>query len=178
MFRFFSRFCCLMLGLFTFGLGIVLMIQADIGYAPWDAFHIGIALTFGLSFGTAAVLTSVAILIAVVILKEEIGLGTIFNSVMIGIFADLILFFDVIPLAAGYLLGIPMMIVGMFLVATGSYFYMKSSLGAGPRDSLMVAVNKKTSLSIGVCRSIVEFCAAAIHGTPRGAEHILVPVAA
>jgi len=49
-----------------------------------------------------------------------------------------------------------MLIVGLIIIALGTYFYMKPGLGAGPRDSLMVALTRKTGLPIGICRGMIE----------------------
>jgi uncharacterized membrane protein YczE len=48
------------------------------------------------------------------------------------------------------------LIAGLFILSLGSYFYIKSAFGAGPRDNLMIVLNRKTKLPVGVCRSIVE----------------------
>lgn len=48
------------------------------------------------------------------------------------------------------------MITGLFIISFGSYFYIGSGFGAGPRDSLMVALQRKTGLPVGLCRGILE----------------------
>jgi uncharacterized membrane protein YczE len=53
-------------------------------------------------------------------------------------------------------LGIALLIIGLFVISAGSYFYIKAGFGAGPRDSLMVALNRKIKLPVGICRSIIE----------------------
>ena len=66
---------------------------------------------------------------------------------------------NIIPLAINLTVGIVMLITGLFVVSTGTYFYIKSAFGAGPRDNLMVVLNRKTRLPVGVCRSMVELSA-------------------
>ncbi|MCL2539626.1 MAG: hypothetical protein FWE66_04740 [Oscillospiraceae bacterium] len=160
--QFFFRFIQLVGGIFLFAVGIVFVLNANIGYAPWDAFHVGISSTFGISIGTASVLTSCLILVTTALLKEKIGVGTVLNGLMVGVFMDIILYLNIIPTASGYLFGIIMQIFGLFIMALGSYLYIKTGFGAGPRDGLMVAVTKLTPLPIGVCRSAIELCAAAV----------------
>jgi uncharacterized membrane protein YczE len=133
--------------------------NAHIGYAPWEVFHVGLAKTAGMSIGTASIITGLIIGIIGVLLGEKLGLGTILNMVLIGIFLDVILKFNIIPLASSYLFGIIMLIVGLFIIALASYFYIGSGFGAGPRDSLMVALTRKTGLPVGVCRGIIELLA-------------------
>jgi uncharacterized membrane protein YczE len=150
------RFINLMFGLFLYALGIVVTIRANIGYAPWDAFHAGLSLKAGFSFGTASIIVGVFIEALVMVLGEEVGIGSILNMILIGIFTDLILFTGILPLSQNYATGIAMLLIGLFILAIGTYFYIKSGFGAGPRDSLMVVLNRKTKIPIGVCRIIVE----------------------
>jgi uncharacterized membrane protein YczE len=157
--KFFLRLLQLVLGLFLFAAGIVLCINANIGYAPWDVLNAGLVLTIGVSFGFANIITALAILVAVVILKEKFGLGTILNVILVGVYMDFILYLNIIPTAANYFSGILMMIAGIFVLAFASYFYISSAFSTGPRDSLMVAINRRTPLPVGVCRAITEICA-------------------
>ena len=157
--QFIRRFLDLLLGLFLFALGIVLTINANIGYAPWDVFHVGFSRTAGISIGAASIITGLVILAVVAIFKEKIGLGTIINVILIGAFIDLIMFVGIIPIAANFISGVIMLIAGLFIISFGSYFYMKSAFGMGPRDSLMVLVTRKTKFPVGVCRSAIELSA-------------------
>jgi uncharacterized membrane protein YczE len=150
------RFITLMIGLFLYALGVAVTLRANIGYAPWDAFHAGLSLKAGISFGTASIIVGVFVGVLVTVWGEKVGLGTILNMVLIGIYIDIILFIDILPLSQSYATGIPMLLAGLFIIAVGSYFYIKSGFGAGPRDSLMVVMNRKTRIPVGICRIIVE----------------------
>ncbi|MCL2479240.1 MAG: hypothetical protein FWF22_07045, partial [Treponema sp.] len=152
--HFLLRFFILITGLFFYALGIVITIKANIGYAPWDVFHIGLVKRTGLSLGHISMLIGLLIIILIVILKEKIGIGTIFNMILIGLFIDII--FPVIPVAANPVIGTLMLISGLFVIAVGTYFYIKSAFGAGPRDNLMVVLAKRTKLPVGLCRGIIE----------------------
>src|SRR6056297_853932 len=154
------RFARLNWGLFICSVGIVFMIKANIGYPPWDVFHAGLANTIGLTIGSASILTGLFVGLATIILGEKIGIGTIANMVVIGLFIDLFLMLDILPPADNFVLGITMMSVGMIILSYGSYNYIASGFGAGPRDSLMVAVTRKTGLPVGVCRGAIEVSAA------------------
>ncbi|WP_246141026.1 YczE/YyaS/YitT family protein [Bacillus marasmi] len=156
---FFNRILRLIFGLFLYSLGIVVTMNAHIGFAPWDVFHVGLAKTIGMSIGTVSIFAGVAIGIITVLLGEKLGLGTILNMVLIGLFLDVLIGFHLIPVASNYMLGIFMMIVGLFIIALASYYYIGSGFGAGPRDSLMVALTRKTGLPVGVCRGTIELLA-------------------
>ncbi|HWP96562.1 MAG TPA: hypothetical protein VN426_06900 [Syntrophomonadaceae bacterium] len=156
---FFIRLLRLILGLFLYALGIVVTMNAHIGYAPWDVFHVGLAQAAGISIGNASIITGVIIGLIAALLGERLGLGTILNMVLIGVFLDMLLEFHIIPVASTFMLGIIMMIAGLFIIALATYFYIGSAFGAGPRDSLMVALTRKTGLPVGVCRGTIELLA-------------------
>lgn len=156
------RLARLILGLFLYSGGVAVTLKAQIGYLPWDVFHTGLARFTGMSIGTATIAAGGVIIALVLLLREKIGLGSILNLILVGSFLDLILWVNLIPTAKGFGVGLVMLIAGLFLIALGSYFYIGSGYGAGPRDSLMVALAKKTRLPIGVCRGVVELTALAI----------------
>jgi len=157
--QFSTRLLRLIWGLFLYAVGIVVTINAHIGYAPWDVFHVGLAKTSGMSIGTASILTGVVIVILTAFLGEKLGLGTLLNMVLIGVFLDILLGFHIIPVADSFVSGLIMMVVGLYIIALATYFYIGSAFGAGPRDSFMVALTRKTRLPIGVCRGIIELLA-------------------
>jgi uncharacterized membrane protein YczE len=143
-------------GLFFYALGIIVTIQANIGYAPWDVFHVGIQKNILLSLGAVSIIVGIVIAIIVTLLGEKLGFGTISNIILIGVFVDIILLFNIIPQATNPTFGIIMLITGLFIIALGSYFYIKSAFGVGPRDNLMVVLARRTRLPVGLCRGIIE----------------------
>jgi len=143
-------------GLAFYALGIVMMINADIGYAPWEVFHVGLANAIGLTIGVTSIIAGIIIVLIVTILGEKLGLGTIASMILTGVFIDIIFFVDFIPMAKNLLIGIVMLITGLFILAIGSYFYIKSAFGVGPRDNLMVVLARRTKFPVGVCRSAIE----------------------
>ena len=153
---YFHRLFTLVSGLFLLAVGIVITIQANIGYAPWEVFHAGLALQTSMSIGTISILAGLVILIGALLLQERIGVGTIANMILVGLFIDMIISWAIIPLNANFFIGVIMLFGGFFILAFGSYYYIKSAFGSGPRDSLMVALNRKTKLPIGFCRIIIE----------------------
>ena len=135
------------------------MLRANIGYGPWDVLSDGISKTTGITIGTASILVGVAIMVFVFLFKEKIGLGSLLNMVLVGVFMDLILGLGVIPAQLHFIPGIAMLVAGMSTLAFASWLYISSGFGAGPRDSLMVIAVRKTGLPVGVCRSSIEFLA-------------------
>lgn len=156
---FYTRIFHLIWGLFLYSLGIVITINAQIGYAPWDVFHVGFAKTLGISIGVASIITGVIIVLLSAVLGEKLGLGTLLNMILIGVFLDMIIKLQIIPMAHNFTVGVVMLIIGLFVIALASYFYIGSGFGAGPRDSLMVVLTRKTGLPIGLCRGTIELLA-------------------
>lgn len=148
----------LVFGLFIYALGLVLCIHADIGLAPWDAFGIGISKVTGISYGNVSIITGIIILIALVLIfKDKIGFATILNTILIGVFADLIIDSGIIPYMQNFFTGVIMLITGQIIICIASYLYIGVGLGASPRDSLMVALGKKfPKLPIGAVRGTIE----------------------
>jgi len=147
----------MIIGLMLMALGIIIAIKANIGYAPWEVFHVGLSDTIGLSFGITTIIVGMVIVVIVTILGEKLGLGTILSMILTGIFADIILIMNIIPIAKNFAIGVIMLIMGLFIISLGTYFYVKTAFGVGPRDNLMVVLAKKTKLPVGVCRGLVEF---------------------
>jgi uncharacterized membrane protein YczE len=153
------RFLKLILGLFLYALGIVLTIQANIGYGPWEVFHVGLSAVSGLSIGGASIIVGLVIVFITILMGEKIGLGTLLNMVLIGFFLDLLLAAGLIPRIENVFVGIIALIVGLYIISLGSYFYIGSGFGAGPRDSLMVALTRRLRWPIGLIRSLIELTA-------------------
>ena len=80
------------LGLLIFSLGVHLTVKADIGLAPWDVFAMGLSNHLPLTFGQATMMISIIIVIVDILLKEQIGLGTILDAIIVGIGIDLFFF--------------------------------------------------------------------------------------
>jgi uncharacterized membrane protein YczE len=155
--RYMKRAINLLVGTFLFALGIVLTMKANLGFAPWEVFHWGIGKVIGVSIGNVSIMTSLMICGIVLLMGEKLGLGTIVNLVLMGVFIDLLWSMKLIPRMNGFIPGVLVMVMGLFTIAFGSYFYISSGFGAGPRDSLMVAIERKTKLPVGLCRGMLEF---------------------
>lgn len=143
------------LGFFLFGLAITLMIRANLGTSAWAALDVALAQITGLSVGTLTVVVGFTVLSGALLLREKIGWGTLLNILSIGPWEDLWLSF--IPSISGNLpLQIAMLLTAILLMGLASAIYIGVDAGAGPRDSLMLAINRTTRLSLRAARSIIE----------------------
>ena len=73
----------LILGLTLFGFGESLLIHSTIGLSPWVVLAEGIAINFNWSIGFAMFASSVAVLLFWLPLKQQPGVGTILNIIII-----------------------------------------------------------------------------------------------
>ena len=137
-------------------------LNSNIGLSPWDVFHQGISNITGLTIGQASITVGVIIVIITLILKLEIGLGTIANMILIGSFIDLINYIGIIPESGDLFSGILMLICSLFMNAIGTYLYIGSEMGCGPRDGLMIALVKISGKSVGLIRFYIELGALSI----------------
>ncbi|MBR6918496.1 MAG: hypothetical protein IKN38_09965 [Clostridia bacterium] len=131
------------LSLVVNGFGVYLTIQANIGAGPWDVLNIGISKTFGILYGTASVAVSITILAIDILMREPIGIAMFIDALVVGKSVDLFNKLNVVPACDSVLTGVPVMIVGLIIIAYTQYTYMIASLGCGPRDTLLVGLAKR-----------------------------------
>jgi uncharacterized membrane protein YczE len=140
-------------GLVLCGAGIVAIIGADLGLAPWDVLHQGISDRTGLPIGTVIVVVGVVVLTSWWPLGIRPGPGTVLNAALIGIFVD------VIDLAYPHLDGLgaqlASLVGGILAIGIGTGLYIGSGLGAGPRDGLMTGIAAR-GVSLRATRTLLE----------------------
>ena len=147
----------MVLGLFIFGTGSYISIQANIGLGAWEAFQMGIADLIGMSYGNVSLLVGLIIVVFDMMLKEEIGFGTILNAIIIGKAVDLWNWIGLMPKMNNFYLGIVVLLLGQMMISIGTYFYIREGMGGGPRDSLMTALSKRLpKVPVGYIRGMIE----------------------
>ena len=129
--------------LFVNGFGVYLTIQANIGAGPWDVLNLGLSKTLGILYGTASIAVSCSILAIDIILREPIGIAMFIDAVVVGKAVDFFNHIHAVPACASPLTGVPVMLVGLVILAYTQYTYMAASLGCGPRDTLLVGLAKR-----------------------------------
>ena len=129
--------------LFVNGFGIYLTIQANIGAAPWDVLSLGLSRTLGILYGSASIAVSLTILLIDVLLREPIGIAMFIDAVVVGKSVDFFNWLHPVAPCQSLRSAIPMMIVGLFIIAYTQYTYMVASLGCGPRDTLLVGLARR-----------------------------------
>tara|TARA_Y100001970_G_scaffold122467_1_gene151780 strand:+ start:232 stop:879 length:648 start_codon:yes stop_codon:yes gene_type:complete len=156
----FSTFFFLCFGLTLFGLGEGLLIVSFTGASPWSVLAQGISLNVNLSIGTITLLISIAVLILWIPLGQKPGMGTIFNALIIALMIDLCIKF--VPTPSNYINQLILAIVSVITVGIGGGIYLVSNLGAGPRDGLMIGLQKISNLPIAAVRATLEITVVSI----------------
>jgi len=149
-----SRVSILFFGLFIFGIGDSLLIQSNLGNAPWSVLAQGLAKTFDSEIGLLTFVISAVVLLLWVPLKEKPGFGTLSNIVIIA--GAIQLGIDFVPPAENTIVGLIYVFMGIALVGAGSSLYITCGLGPGPRDGLMTALHHKTGIRVGRVRLAIE----------------------
>ena len=156
----FSTFFFLCFGLTLFGLGEGLLIVSLTGASPWSVLAQGISLNVNLSIGTITLLISIAVLILWIPLGQKPGMGTIFNALIIAIMIDLCIKY--VPTPSNYINQLILAVISVITVGIGGGIYLVSNLGAGPRDGLMIGLQKLTNFPIAVVRGTLEISVVSI----------------
>ena len=87
-------------------------------------------------------------------LKQKPGIGTILNALIIAGMIDLCINF--VPSPESYTSQIILAIVAVLTVGIGGGIYLVANLGPGPRDGLMIGLQKVSNLPIATVRAFIE----------------------
>ena len=140
-------------GLFCFALGIALFFHSQLGTGPWDVLHGGLSKISGLPVGLVINIVGLVVLPLWIPLKVRIGLGTVLNALLIGLFLDIVK--PRMHDASAPWLQVLLAVLGVTIIGVGSGLYIGAGLGAGPRDGIMVGLTR-LGLSVRSARTLVE----------------------
>jgi uncharacterized membrane protein YczE len=149
-----NRSAILFFGLFIFGLGDSLLIQSQIGNAPWSVLAQGVSERLEITLGWSTFFISSLVLLLWIPLRERPGFGTLSNIVVIAFAIQLGI--TIFPSSDRFFISLLYCILGIALVGIGSAFYITCGLGSGPRDGLMTALHSRTGFRIGRVRLTIE----------------------
>ena len=175
-----KRFAICILGLVLYGLGSACgVIAGDAGTNSWNTLSIGFTEVFHISFGTATLLISLAVIVIDVIGKGKIGFGTILNILIIAFSSDLwIQVLRALPIGNGGFAGILWTLAGQVISSFATVIYMLPELGCGPRDTLMVIIGRRLpKVPIGAVKFLIEAIVLVIGilmGAPFGIGTVLI----
>ena len=152
------RWLRLGVGLGVFALGLALMVRAELGLSSWDVLHDALRVITPLTLGKAVIGVSIIVVLASLALGIKPGPGTVANVLLIGAFTDALLASTVAADLGSSNLGLRLGALGggVAAIAFGTALYIGANLGAGPRDSLMLAVGQRGGVSPGAARAGIE----------------------
>ena len=144
----------LYVGLVLYGVSLAMMVRAELGLAPWDVLHSGLARFLPLSLGEVIVVMSFVVLLLWIPLREMPGLGTVSNAIVVGLAADATLGVLVTPDALWQ--RVTLLVLGIVGNGLATALYIGSQLGRGPRDGLMTGLSRRTGWSLRLVRTGLE----------------------
>jgi uncharacterized protein len=143
------------IGFLLYGLALALLIRADLGTSTWLVLEIALADILGITIGTMTVIMGFAVLGIALLSREKVGWGTLANILSIGPWLNLWLELISTP-ENNRVLQIGMFLLGVLVQGIATAVYIGVDAGAGPRDSLMLAVHRLTGFSVRVARGSIE----------------------
>ena len=149
-----STFLFLCFGLTLFGLGEGLLIVSFTGASPWSVLAQGISLNVDLSIGTITLFISIGVLLFWLPLNQKPGIGTILNALIVAVMIDICIKF--VPTPENYIPQLIFAVIAVLITGFGGGIYLVANLGAGPRDGLMIGLQKKTNMPIAAVRAFLE----------------------
>jgi uncharacterized membrane protein YczE len=152
---FLRDFFVIQIGFMLYGLALVLIIRADLGTGTWLVLEVALANLLGIKIGTMTVYMGFAVLIIALLLRERVGWGTLGNILSIGPWLNLFLNVFSTP-KDNFALQVGMFLLGVLIQGIATAVYIGVDAGAGPRDSLMLAIHRVSGLSIRVARGSIE----------------------
>jgi uncharacterized membrane protein YczE len=148
------RIVQLLVGLFLYGAGCALTVEAGLGVDPWTVFAEGLSVRTGIGIGWITNIIGFFVLLLWIPLRQKPGIGTIANILLVGTSMQLVL--GVVPPVTGFVTQLATLLGGILLVALASGLYIGARFGPGPRDGLMTGLNARLGWPIWLCRAIVE----------------------
>jgi uncharacterized protein len=174
--RYGGQLVVLFAGLLLFALGSACTWKAHVGLGPWECFHLGVSLHAPITQGQASILTGAGVIGLSLFLGVRPGVATICNMIFVGLFFDA--WNTVLPDLGGadLVARLALDVSGVLIIGIGSGLYIRARLGAGPRDSLMLALARRSGRRIAIVRAGVELSALAfgfLLGGPVGAGTLI-----
>ena len=115
------------------------------------------ALTYHLpiTLGESNIGVALVVVLFDIILREQMGWGTLANAIFIGAWVDLLQPYvpyvpNLIPIQVAYIL------LGTLIMGFATAIYIGVNAGAGPRDTLMLGISRVGKVSVRVARTCLE----------------------
>ena len=119
------------------GVGVAMLLTADLGSDGYSTLVNGIALASGMGFLLANTLVSIAFLVLAAARRVFPGIGTVVQVVLVGLTVDVLLGAWDVP--DGWPARIALLVLAFPVLAVGIATYLGSHTGAGPAEAAALA---------------------------------------
>lgn len=152
-----KRILVVFIGVYLLGLGIAIEIKANLGINALTLFCEGLGKQINMSVGNASILLLVVIaLILFFIDKKRVGIGTLMNGILVGLFIDLhcnvFSFFTLNNMFVRILF----MIIGIMITAIGIGMYVSADLGESGADAVMILLANYLDKNVKYVRMAID----------------------
>ena len=134
-----TRFASLIAALLLYGWGELLTVRAESASGRGTSSTRRLRIN-RLEFRRRGGRRAFAVLLLAAVLGERPGLGTLMNAVIVGSSFDVFDRLNLAPHPHGDVAGVVLDVAGIAVIGLASALYIGANFGAGPRDSLMLAV--------------------------------------
>jgi uncharacterized membrane protein YczE len=154
-------FFVIQIGFLLFGLAIDVMVQASLGLDPWDVLQMALTYHFPVTLGESSIGVAFIIIVIDVALREPLGWGTIANMIFIGVWIDLLKPYGP-QVPSVFLVQLAYLLLGVLIMGFATAIYIGVDAGAGPRDTLMLALSRLGKTSVRIARTCIEVTVVAV----------------
>ncbi|TKD68325.1 YczE/YyaS/YitT family protein [Pseudalkalibacillus hwajinpoensis] len=174
-----KRFSFYVIGLFILTAGVTLTIKSDIGAGAWDALNVGLSHTIGFTVGSWVIIVGIILIIVnAFLMKAWPDFLALITIIVTGVFVDfwLITVFESWQIQDVFV-AYAVFAAGMILIALGISIYLQAKFAVIPIDGLMLAIHRKTGLSIRTSKTVGELLAllaAVLFSGPIGIGTIII----
>jgi uncharacterized membrane protein YczE len=153
--RFLRDFFVIQLGFLLYGAAIDIMVRAGLGTSSWVVLEKGLTNFIPITLGQATIGVAVLVTFVDIGLRQPLGWGTLANMISIGLWVDWLR--PLIPsVSAAWGWQTAYLLLGTLVMGFATAVYVGVNAGAGPRDSLMLAVARLGRTSVRTARTAIE----------------------
>src|SRR6478735_3914343 len=127
----------LLVGCVVLGLGVAVLLTADLGSDGYSTFVNGLAITTGVEFWIVNLVVGVVLVALAALRKVYPGVGTVVQVVLVGVTVSVVLGLFTTPEALGW--RIVLLAAAFPVLALGIALYLGSHTGAGPAEAAALA---------------------------------------
>lgn len=153
------RLATLVAGLLLVAPGVALTIRGEVGVAPYDVLTTGMAATFGIGVGVAAMILPAVFSALAWALGRRPGPGTLISIVALGPILGAVL--AVVPEQTALPTRAALFVAGFLVICAGITLVVVAEIGPGPAEILMLAVHDK-GVELARARTAIELVCVAL----------------